>query len=34
MFLPIYYHVFIFWEHHFGIIDVEETMELDHMVLF
>ena len=34
MFLPIYYHVFIFWEHHFGIIDVEETMELDHMVFF
>jgi len=34
MFLPIYYEVFLFWEHHFGIIDVEETMELDNMVLF
>lgn len=34
VFLPIYYHVFVFWEYHFGIIDVEETMELDHMVLF
>ena len=28
MFLPINYQVFLFWEHHFGIIDVEE------MVLF
>lgn len=34
MFLPINYHVFLFWEHHFGIIDVEETMEFDEMVLF
>ena len=34
MFLPINYHVFLFWEHHFGIIDVEETMEMDEMVLF
>lgn len=33
-FLPIYYQVFVFWERHFGIIDVEETMELDNMVLF
>lgn len=33
-FLPINYEVFLFWEHHFGIIDVEETMELDNMVLF
>ena len=33
-FLPIYYEVFVFWEMHFGIIDVEETMELDNMVLF
>lgn len=34
MFLPINYQVFLFWEHHFGIIDVSETMELDEMVLF
>ena len=34
MFLPINYHVFLFWEHHFGIIDVEETMMVDEMVLF
>ena len=34
MFLPVNYRVFLFWEHHFGIIGVEETMELDKMVLF
>ncbi|MCC8024657.1 MAG: hypothetical protein LIP16_05045 [Clostridium sp.] len=34
MFLPINYKVHLFWEHHFGIIDVDETMELDEMVLF
>lgn len=34
MFLPLNYEVFLFWEHHFGIIDVKETMELDEMVLF
>lgn len=34
MFLPLNYEVFLFWEHHFGILDVEETMELDEMVLF
>lgn len=34
MFLPLNYRVFLFWEHHFGIIDVDETMELDNMVLF
>ncbi len=34
MFLPINYQVFLFWEHHFGIIDVDETMELDELVLF
>ena len=34
MFLPINYQVFLFWEHHFGIIDVEETLKLDDMVLF
>lgn len=34
MFLPINYHVFLFWDHHFGIIDVDETMVLDEMVVF
>lgn len=34
MFLPVNYRVFLFWEHHFGIIGVDETMELDNMVLF
>ncbi len=34
MFLPLNCEVFLFWEHHFGIIDVKETMELDEMVLF
>lgn len=34
MFLTINYQVFLFWEYHFGIMDVDETMELDEMVLF
>ena len=34
MFLPINYEVFLFWEHHFGIIDIDETMILDEMVIF
>lgn len=34
MFLPINYQIYLFWEHHFGIIDVDETMVMDEMVLF
>lgn len=34
MFLPINYKMFLFWEHHFGIMDVDETMLLGEMVLF
>ena len=34
MFLPVNYQVYLFWEHHFGIIDVDETMEMDKIVLF
>lgn len=34
MFLPVNFQVFWFWEHHFGIMDVDETMILDEMVLF
>lgn len=33
-FLPINYTTHLFWEHHFGIIDVDITMQLDEMVLF
>ena len=34
MFLPLCYEVKLFREHHFGILDVEETMVLGEMVLF
>lgn len=34
LFLPIQGKVHCFYEHHFGIIDVEATMLLDEMVLF
>lgn len=34
MFLAMNYQVCLFWEHHFGIMDVDETMVLDEMVLF
>nr|WP_303009304.1 hypothetical protein [uncultured Anaerostipes sp.] len=34
MFLPINYQVFLFWEHHFGIMDIHETMVVGEMVLF
>ena len=34
MFLTINFQMFLFWEHHFGIIDVDETMEFGEMVLF
>lgn len=34
IFLQVNYTTHLFWEHHFGIIDVEETMLLDEMVLF
>lgn len=33
-FLPINYTTHLFWEHHFGIIDVDVTMTLDEMVLY
>lgn len=33
-FLPINYQMFLFWDRHFGILDVYETMVLDEMVLF
>ena len=34
VFLPINVQVYLFWERHFGIIGIDETMVLDEMVLF
>jgi len=34
MFLPIQETVYWFYEHHFGIIGVDETMKMDEMVVF
>lgn len=34
LFVPILYQVRVFWEHHFGVIDIEETMKLDHIELY
>lgn len=34
MFLPLREMVYFFYEHHFGIIGVDETMMIDEMVLF
>jgi len=34
MFLDINYTVYTFWGHHFGIIDLEETLAFDEMVIF
>lgn len=33
-FLPVNMVYHLFWQNHFGIIDVEETMKIDEMVLF
>jgi len=33
VFLPIHKQVHLFWEHHFGIIGIDETMILDEMVI-
>lgn len=34
LFLPVQETVHLFYEHHFGIIDVDETMLVDEMVVF
>jgi len=34
MFLDINYTVYTFWGHHFGIIDLEETLAFDEMIIF
>lgn len=33
-FLPLFYHISVFWSHHFGVIAVKETMQLDKIQLF
>lgn len=34
MFLPINFTIHLFWENHFGIIDIDETMEINEIALF
>lgn len=34
VFLNLNYEIHLFWDHHFGIIDVEETLSFDDMVIF
>lgn len=34
MFLPMSYHIRIFWEHHFGIIGEKATMRIDEIALY
>lgn len=34
VFLPIYVQVYMFWDYHFGIIGIDETMIINEMVLF
>ena len=34
MFLDLNYTVYTFWKHHFGVIDLEKTLEFDEMLLF
>ncbi|MFJ8462013.1 MULTISPECIES: iron-dependent peroxidase [Lysinibacillus] len=34
IFLPIGFHIEVYWQYHFGIMDAEETMKLDRIVLY
>lgn len=34
IFLPIGFQMEVYWQYHFGIIDVEETMMLDRIALY
>lgn len=34
MFLPIGFELRVFWEYHFGIIGIDETMKLDEMAIY
>lgn len=33
-FLPLFYHISLFWSQHFGVVEVKQTMELDKIQLF
>lgn len=34
MFLPVSYHLRVFWKYHFGIIGVDETMKIDEIAIY
>ncbi|RNB52780.1 iron-dependent peroxidase [Brevibacillus gelatini] len=34
IFLPVRFQTEIYWRNHFGILDVEETMQIDHIALY
>lgn len=33
-FMPLYYHISVFWTHHFGALEVDQTMKLEKIQLF
>ncbi|WP_163859173.1 iron-dependent peroxidase [Paenibacillus elgii] len=34
LFLPVRFHTETYWEHHFGIVDVEDTMRVDQIAMY
>lgn len=34
LFLPIRFQTTIYWDHHFGVIDIEQTMKIDKIALY
>lgn len=34
LFLPVRFQTVIYWEKHFGIIDIDETMKVEHIALY
>lgn len=34
LFLPVLFHVELYWQYHFGIIEIEETMMIDRIALY
>jgi hypothetical protein len=34
VFLPIKFQTEVYWEYHFGVIDVEEIMKIDEIALY
>lgn len=34
MFLPVSFHLRVFWQYHFGIIGVEDTMKIDEIAIY